>query len=88
MNKQHDYRTDHGDQQAPQIEAGNALGSRQTHQVAANNGSNNAQGNVREEALAGLVDDLTADEACQKAKDDLADRRFKEDRWRRVSVPR
>lgn len=61
------HRADNGDEQAVEVEAGNAGLAELIEQEAADDRTDDAEQDVDEYAMSGVIDDLTANEAayCQ-----------------------
>lgn len=67
---QHDDCSDHGDQQAVQIQACNTGGSEEAKHKAADDCANDAQDDIHEDSLAMLVDDLAGKESGNESEND------------------
>src|SRR4051812_34566239 len=70
---EHDDGTDYGHDQTPDVETRDAGRTEGAEDQTANDGADDAQHDIHDHALAGLVDDLAADEAGDKAENDPAD---------------
>src|SRR5262245_24776616 len=78
VDQQHHDRADHGDDHAPEVEPGDALGAEGGEQETARDRANDTERDIEQHALAFLVDDLAGDESRDEAQNDPADDRH----WR------
>src|SRR5581483_1986886 len=73
IDEKHDDRADHRDEQAPEVEAGDALMADQAEQESADQRADHAEGDVHQKAFAGLVDDFAGDESGDESENDPGD---------------
>src|SRR5438270_13358 len=73
VDDQHHDGADHRDEHAVEVEAGHPGGAELGEQPAADDRADDAEHDVEDEPLAGLVDDLAGDEAGDQPEHDPAD---------------
>ena len=70
VGEQDDDGADHGDDEAVDVEPGDGRAADERGKETADKGADDAEDDVEQQALAGLVDDLAADEPGESAEDE------------------